>query len=74
MSRKEEGMIDPTERTLTDEDLETVAVGTGPSAETDPDTMDADDVDDTDADDADESDADDDATDEGGDTDTTDTA
>ncbi|MGH2737649.1 MAG: hypothetical protein ACRDHH_02445 [Actinomycetota bacterium] len=67
-------MIDPTERTLTDDDIETVVVGTGPSAETDPDTMDADDVDDTDADDADESDADDDATDEGGDTDTTDSA
>jgi hypothetical protein len=68
------GMIDPTEKTLTDEDIETVAVGTGPRAETDPDTKDADDVDDTDADDADESDADDDATDEGGDTDTTDSA
>jgi hypothetical protein len=68
------GMIDPTEKTLTDEDIETVAVGTGPLAETDPDTKDADDVDDTDAEDADESDADDDATDEGGDTDTTDSA
>lgn len=67
-------MIDPTERTLTDEDIETVTGGTGPRAETDPDTTDADDVDDTDADDADESDADDDATDEGGDTDTTDSA
>ena len=67
-------MIDPSERTLTDEDIDTVAVGARPAAETDPDTMDADDVDDTDADDADERDADDDATDEGGDTDTTDTA
>jgi hypothetical protein len=67
-------MIDPTKPALTDEDIETVAVGTGPRAETDPDTMDADDVDDTDAEDADETDADDDATDEGGDTDTTDSA
>ena len=67
-------MIDPTETKLADEDIETVAVGTGPKDETDPDTMDADDVDDTDADDVDESDADDDATDEGGDTDTTDSA
>jgi hypothetical protein len=67
-------MIDPTETKLTDEDIETVTVGTGLAAETDPDTMDADDVDDTDTDDADESDADDDATDEGGDTDTTDSA
>ncbi|MGH2675191.1 MAG: hypothetical protein ACRDKA_01345 [Actinomycetota bacterium] len=62
-------------RTLTDDDIETVLVGTGARAEMpDPDTKDADDVDDTDADDADESDADDDATDEGGDTDATDTA
>lgn len=67
-------MIDPTEKTLSDDDIETVAVGTGVRAETDPDTMDADDVDDTDAEDADETDADDDATDEGGDTDTTDSA
>jgi len=68
-------MIDPDERTLTDDDIETV-VGTGAQAlETDPDTKDADadDVDDTDAEDADETDADDDATDEtGGDTDATD--
>lgn len=67
-------MIDPTETNLRDEDIETVVVGRGPAAETDPDTRDADDVDDTDADDADETDADDDATDEGGDTDTTDSA
>lgn len=67
-------MIDPREKTLTDEDIETLAVGTATRAETDPDTTDADDVDDTDAEDADETDADDDATDEGGDTDTTDSA
>lgn len=62
-------MTEPTERTLTDEDIRTLG---GPQAlETDPD---ADDVDDTDADDADGTDADDDATDDaGGDTDTTDT-
>ena len=74
---------EPEERTLADDDIETIVRGNGFSAlETDPD---ADDVDDTDADDADESDADDDATDEtggdatdatdpatGGDTDTTD--
>jgi hypothetical protein len=62
--------MDPTERTLTDEDIRTV---TGPKAlERDPD---ADDVDDTDADDTDDTDADDDATDDaGGDTDAVDTA
>jgi hypothetical protein len=67
-------MIDPDERTLTDDDIETVVRGSaGQALERDPDTKDADDVDDTDAADADESDADDDATDEaGGDTDTTD--
>ncbi len=67
-------MIDPTETHLRDEDIETVVVGSGPTAETDPDTSDADDVDDTDAEEPDETDADDDATDEGGDTDTTDSA
>jgi len=68
-------MTEPTETRLTDEDIETVLLAGGPRAqEGDPDTKDADDVDDTDADDADESDADDDATDEGGDTDATDTA
>lgn len=66
-------MIDPDERTLTDDDIETVVRGSAGQLETDPDTKDADDVDDTDAADTDESDADDDATDEaGGDTDTTD--
>lgn len=66
--------MDPQDRTLTDEDIETVLRPTGGQAlETDPDTEDADDVDDTDTDDADDTDADDDATDEtGGDTDTTD--
>lgn len=59
--------IDPEERTLTDDDIETVVRGSAAS-ETDPDT-----TDDTDTGDTDESDADDDATDEGGgDTDTTD--
>lgn len=68
-------MTEPTDRTLTDEDIETVVLGSGARAqERDPDTQDADDVDDTDADDVDETDADDDATDEGGDTDATDTA
>jgi hypothetical protein len=68
-------MTEPTEIKLTDEDIETVVLGTGARAlERDPDTQDADDVDDTDTDDADETDADDDATDEGGDTDATDTA
>jgi hypothetical protein len=63
--------MDPTERTLTDEDIRTII--TGPQAlERDPD---ADDVDDTDADDTDDTDADDDATDDaGGDTDAVDTA
>jgi hypothetical protein len=55
-------MIEPDERTLTDDDLETV-VGGSAVAETDPDTTDE----------TDKGDADDDATDEaGGDTDTTD--
>ena len=65
---------DPEERTLTDDDIETIVRGNGSlnALETNPD---GDDVDDTDADDVDESDADDDATDEtGGDTDATDTA
>jgi hypothetical protein len=61
--------IDPDERTLTDDDMQTV-VSAGQALETDPDTKDADD---TDTGDTDESDTDDDATDEdGGDTDTTD--
>jgi hypothetical protein len=61
-------MTEPTDRTLTDEDIVTVG---GPQAMVeDPD---ADDVDDTDADDGDDTDADDDATDDGGDTDATDT-
>lgn len=61
--------MEPTDRTLTDEDIRTV-VGGAQALETDPD---ADDVDDTDADDADDMDADDDATDDGGgDTDATD--
>jgi hypothetical protein len=66
--------IDPDERTLTDDDIETVVRGSAvQSLETDPGTKDADDVDDTDSGDTDESDADDDATDEGGgDSDTTD--
>lgn len=61
-------MIDPDERTLTDDDIQTV-VSAGPALETDPDTKDADGTDG----DTDQSDADDDATDDGGgDTDTTD--
>lgn len=59
-------MIDPDERTLTDDDIQTV-VSAGQALETDPDTKDADG---TDTGDTDESD--DDATDDGGDTDTTD--
>jgi hypothetical protein len=63
--------MEPTDRTLTDEDIRTVPSGSIHGLETDPD---ADDVDDTDADDTDDTDADDDATDDaGGDTDTTDT-
>jgi hypothetical protein len=55
------------DRTLTDEDIRTVTVGSTIRDETDPD---ADDVDDTDTDDTDDTDADDDATDDaGGDTD-----
>jgi hypothetical protein len=59
-------MTEPTDRTLTDEDIVTVG---GPQAIVE----DSDDVDDTDADDGDDTDADDDATDDGGDTDATDT-
>jgi hypothetical protein len=59
--------IEP-DKTLTDEDIETVVRGSTVSLETDPDT-----TDDGGGGDTDESDADDDATDEGGgDTDTTD--
>ncbi len=67
-------MMEPEERTLTDDDIQTIVRGNAVGAlETDPDTKDADDVDDTDTGDADESDADDDATDESaGDTDATD--
>jgi hypothetical protein len=62
--------MEPTDRTLTDDDIKTVPSGGIKALETDPD---ADDVDDTDADDADDTDADDDATDDaGGDTDATD--
>jgi hypothetical protein len=62
-------MIDPDERTLTDDDIQTV-VSAGQALETDPDTKDADG---TDGGDSDGTDADDDATDDGGgDTDTTD--
>jgi hypothetical protein len=63
--------MDPTDRTLTNEDIRTVPLGGAQVLETDPD---ADDVDDTDADDGDDTDADDDATDDsGGDTDGVDT-
>jgi hypothetical protein len=64
--------MEPTDRTLTDEDIRTVDLGSSRAQETDPD---ADDVDDTDADDTDDTDADDDATDDaGGDPDTVDTS
>jgi hypothetical protein len=66
-------VTDPTETTLTDEEIKTVWLGSGQSAraelQDDVDDTDADDVDDTDADDADDTDADDaddDAVDEGG--------
>jgi hypothetical protein len=63
-------MIEPDERTLTDDDIETVVRGSAGSLETDPDTTDDGGGGDGDKD---GSDADDDATDEGGgDTDTTD--